>query len=88
MCICLITMIKWRESVYKGVVLALYNLSKAFTCLPHELLIAKLQAFGFDRKTLNLIYNYLSNGKQIVKVGWTYSSLREILCGAPQGSIL
>ena len=55
------------------------DLSKAFDCLSHELLIAKLEAYGFDEKSLKLIYNYLSNRKQRVKINDSYSSWREIL---------
>ena len=44
------------------------DLSKAFDCPSHELLIAKLDAFGFDKKPLKLIYSYLSNHKQRVKI--------------------
>ena len=66
----------------------LTDLSKAFDCLSHELLIAKLHAYGFDKKSLVLIYNYLSNRKQRVKVNDSYSSWSEILFGVPQGSIL
>ena len=64
------------------------DLSKAFDCVSHELLIAKLEAYGFDEKSLKLIYNYLSNRKQRVKINDSYSSWREILYGVPQGSIL
>ena len=64
------------------------DLSKAFDCLSHELLIAKLEAYGFDEKSLKLIYNYLSNRKQRVKINDLYSSWREILYGVPQGSLL
>ena len=64
------------------------DLSKAFDCLSHELLIAKLEAYGFDEKSLKLIYNYLSNRKQRVKINNSYSSWREILYGVPQGSII
>ena len=64
------------------------DLSKAFDCLSHELLIAKLEAYGFDEKSLKLIYNYLSNRKQRVKINDSYSSWREILYRVPQGSIL
>ena len=50
---------KWRESVGKGGAFGtlLTDLSKAFDFLPHELLIAKLHAFGFDMKSLNLRYH-------------------------------
>ena len=59
------------------------NLSKAFDCLSDELLIAKLDAFGFDKKSLKLVYNYLSNRKQTVKINDSYSFWREILYGVP-----
>ena len=43
------------------------NLSKAFDCLSHELLIAKLDAYGFDKSALKLVNSYLSNRKQRIK---------------------
>ena len=64
------------------------NLSKAFDCLSHELLIAKLDAYGFDKNALKLVNSYLSNRKQRVKINNKYSSWSEILFGVPQGSIL
>ena len=64
------------------------DLSKAFDCLHHELLIAKLDAYGFDIKSVELIQQYLSNRKQRVKVGNAYSSWKEMFYRIPQGSIL
>ena len=75
---CLIALIeKWKESVDNGGAFgALFtDLSKAFNCLSHELLIDKLHAYGFDKRSLMLIYNYLSNLKQRVKINDSYSSL-------------
>ena len=66
----------------------LTDLSKAFDCLVHDLLIAKLEAFGFDYNSLKLIHSYLSNRYQRVKVNSNYSSWSEIIFGVPQGSIL
>ena len=62
--------------------------SKAFDCLPLELIIAKLNAYGFNLPALKLTYNYLSHRKQCAKVNHAYSSWEEILFGVPQGSIL
>ena len=66
----------------------LKDLSKAFDCLLHELLIAKLNANGFSMAAFRLIQNYLSNRKQKAKIKTEYSSWEEILFGVPQGSIL
>ena len=81
---------KWKNAVDKGKHFGelLTDLSKAFDCLSHELLIAKLHAYGFDLPALKLIQSYLSNRKQRTKINATYSSWEEILFGVPQGSIL
>ena len=44
------------------------NLSKMFDCIPHDLLIAKLNAYGFDRKALVFFYSYLKRRKRCVNV--------------------
>ena len=59
----------------------LTDLSKAFDCLRHSIIIAKLNAYGFDMKTLNFIYDYLSNRKQRTKIDHAYSSWQNILYG-------
>ena len=68
--------------------LYLTDLSKAFDCLNHDILIAKLEAYGFDISALNFVYNYLRERKQRTKVNGSYSSWRELKVGVPQGSIL
>ena len=64
----------------------LTDLSKAFDCLLHDLLIAKLHAYGFDMASLKLIYTLLSGRKQKVKINDKYSSWEEILLDVPQDS--
>ena len=66
----------------------LTDLSKAFDCLRHDLLIAKLAAYGFDQPSLCFIFSYLSGRTQRTKVNNAYSSYTDIKYGVPQGSIL
>ena len=66
----------------------LTDLSKAFDCMTHDLLIAKLHALNFDMNALNLIFDYLTERKQRVKINSNFSSYLEIFQGVPQGSIL
>ena len=66
----------------------LMDLSKAFDCLNHELLIAKLSAYCFSRPALKLIYTYLHERQQRVKITSSFSTLKETSLGVPQGSVL
>ena len=52
------------------------------------MLIAKLQAYGIDIDSLNILQDYLNNRKLRTKVDSFYSSCEAILSGVPQGSIL
>ena len=65
----------------------LTDLSKAFDCICYDLLIAKLNAYGFDKKALKLIYDYLNGRSQKIKVGSLFSSELDISYGVPQESI-
>ena len=80
----------WRKHIDQNKIVGglLMDLSKAFDCLPHELLIAKLEAYGFEKNTLYMFYSYLKNRKQAVKINGFLSDFLEILSGVPQGSIL
>ena len=64
------------------------DLSKAFDCIPHDLIIAKLRAYGFDENALVLVYSYLKKRKLSVRINIVRSSFREIVSGVPQGSVL
>ena len=66
----------------------LMDLSKAFDCLPHDLIIAKLHAYGLDHESLRLIRSYLSNRHQIIKLDSVFSSWIQTTLEVPQGSIL
>ena len=68
--------------------LVLMDLSKAYDCLPHDLLIAKLEAYGFERNSLRLMYSYLTARRQRVKTNSIYSSWLDITSGVPQGFVL
>ena len=61
----------------------LTDLSTAFDCLPHELLIAKCHAYGVDILSLKLLYSYLTKRKQRVKLNGTWNSRSEIIFGVP-----
>ena len=80
----------WQKELdQKGfVVTILMDLSKAYDCIPHDLLIAKLESYGIDKIGLSLILDYLSRRKQRTKIGSSYSSWYDIIRGVPQGSIL
>ena len=80
----------WQEELDKGgfVETILMDLSKAYDCLPHDLLVAKLEAYGVGTTALNLISNYLSHRKQRTKISSSYSDWYEIVRAVPQGSIL
>ena len=88
---CLLTMIeKWRTTLDAGgeTGAVLTDLSKAFDCINHNLLIAKLNAYGFDKQAVSFIHSYITKRKQRTKVDSAYSSWEMLLTGVPQGSIL
>ena len=68
--------------------LLMMDLSKTFDCISHDLIIAKLYAYGFDKGSLKFIYSYLKGRCQRVKINTNYSSWKDILTGVPQGSVL
>ena len=81
---------KWRKSIDKkdfgGAILM--DFSKAFDCINHELLISKLNAYGFDKNTLRIIQSYMENRWQKVKINNEFSEWFELGLGVPQGSVL
>ena len=88
---CLLAMLeKWKSAVdnKRNFSALLTDLSKAFDCLPYDLLLAKLNAYGFSLPPLRLVQSYLSNRKQRTKINSEFSSWEEILFAIPQGSTL
>ena len=78
---------KMKEARDKNKVCAavLTDLSKAFDCLKHDLLIAKLHAFGFDYKSFRVMQAHLNSRVQVTKVGSRDSETLDIIFGVPQG---
>ena len=85
---CLLAMLeKWKSAVdnKRNFGSLLTDLSKAFHCLSHDFLLAKLNAYGISLPVLKLVQSYLSNRKQRTKINSEFSSWEEILFGVPQG---
>ena len=66
----------------------LVGLSKAIHILNHDLLIAKLYAYGFTKESRDLIKSYFTNCLQRTKVNTSFSSWSELLTGVLQGSVI
>ena len=64
------------------------DLSKAFDCLYHELFLAKLNAYGFNKNAIKMVHSYLAGRRQRVKINGSFSSWKEMKLGVPQGSVL
>ena len=66
----------------------LTDLSKAFDCIVHDYLIAKLEAYDFSYEALKVMQNYLTDRKHRNKVNDSFNDFIDLLLGVPQGSIL
>ena len=76
---------EWRKNLDNNYFIrgVLMDLSKASNCIPHDLVIAKLAANGFDKNMICYIYLYLKNRKQCVSVNNIKSTFEEITSGVP-----
>ena len=79
---------KWALDNDEFVGTVLMDLSKAFDCIPHGLLICKLKAYGVSEKSCIFLSTYLSNRYQRVKINNNRSFWEPIKKGIPQGSCL
>ena len=82
---------KWKKCLdgnggFAGAILM--DLSKAFDTINHELMVAKLEAYGFEESALRTVLSYLSDRWQRTKVDTSFSTWKELLFGVPQGSVL
>ena len=66
----------------------LMGLSKAFACIPHDLLSAKLHAYRLSEDAVIFVHSFLKRKKQGVKQNSTESVFQILLSGIPQGSKL
>lgn len=64
------------------------DLSKAFDCVNHKLLLYKLEILGFQNSGLSILRSFLEHRKQIVCINEDRSNVADVLCGVPQGSVL
>ena len=81
---------KWKNTLDKGgFVCAIFmDLSKAFDTMNHDLLIAKLGAYGFQEDALVFMKSYFTNRQPRVRVNSNFSMWEKMISGALQGSIL
>ena len=80
----------WRENLDSNYVVGgvLMDLSKASDCVPHDLLLAKLDAYGVDESFLCYIYSYLLNRKQCARINNINSDFVNVISGGSQKSIV
>ena len=80
----------WKNALDKkeNIGAILMDLSKAFDCIPHILMICKLKCYGYSDESCMLIKSYLEERRQRVKIGDCRSNWDHLYKGVPQGSIL
>ena len=81
---------EWREPLESNKTVGgiLMDLSKAFDCVPHNLLLAKLAAYGIDDNLILYIHSYLLSCKQCVYINNVLSEFNKVISSVPQGSIM
>ena len=81
---------KWYTNMDSGLINAVLfiDLKKAFNTIDHNILLQKLTCYVFNKETIDLFRNYLSDRTQITVINNIRSDTRKVTCGVPQGSIL
>ena len=79
---------KWKSGIDNGAYVSVLfmDLSKAFDTINHDLMLAKLKAYGFSTNALNLMHSYLKNRKQKVENNNKFSLERNVIAGVLQGT--
>lgn len=75
-----------NENKYLAAILM--DISKAFDCLLHDLLLLNLKTYGLSKNAINHFNRYLTNRKQCIRIESFKSNFKEMIKGVPQGSIL
>ena len=82
---------KLNKNIDKGIKVGIFmmDLSKAFDCISHDLLIGKLHAYGLDKPSLKLILQLSKRQKtKRLKINSDFSTWKDVINGVPQGSVL
>ena len=81
---------KWKNTLDKGkhVGAVFMDLPKAFDTINNDLLIAKLETYGFSSNALLIRLSYLKNRSQRVSINSSFSTWKEIIAAVPQESVL
>ncbi|KAI8517737.1 hypothetical protein Bbelb_037540 [Branchiostoma belcheri] len=80
----------WLAEVDKGNMVAavLLDFSAAFDIVDHDILLAKLEGYGFNTLAVSWISSYLRDREQAVFINGDFSTYNKTKCGVPQGSCL
>lgn len=73
---------------HESVLLTLCDLTKAFDCASHKILLLKLENYGIGGPVLKTLQGYLSDRSQLVTIRGASSRIQRVVHGVPQGSVL
>ena len=81
---------QWYKNIDDGLItgVCFFDISKCFDSISHELLLFKLEKYGIRQRELDWFISYLTERQQCTSCNNQVSSLKQIITGVPQGSIL